>query len=156
MLDPGWIERYTPVGDPTHYLGRAHLLLLFMLRRYAAKILYELELHRTAVAPAAMASRYVERFTDAVGFRYAPEEYLVDVDEGFYCAQYLRAWFFDGRLTAWLRRRFGVEWWAEPAAGSALKALWADGQRRPADELVAGLDGTTLTPDPLLERILAW
>ncbi|HYS02790.1 MAG TPA: hypothetical protein VET82_10580 [Candidatus Eisenbacteria bacterium] len=156
MLDPGWIERYTPVGDPTHYLARAHLLLLFMLRRYSAKILYELELHRTAVVPAAMASRYVERFTDAVGFRYAPEEYLVDVDEGFYCAQYLRAWFFDGRLTAWLRRRFGAEWWAEPAAGSALKALWADGQRRPADELVAGLDGSTLTPEPLLERILAW
>ncbi|TMD03550.1 MAG: hypothetical protein E6J01_16110 [Chloroflexi bacterium] len=156
MLDPAWIERYTPVGDPTHYLARAHLLLLFMLRRYAAKILYELELHRTAAVPAAMASRYVERFTDAVGFRYAPEEYLVDVDEGFYCAQYLRAWFFDGRLTAWLRRRFGAEWWAEPAAGSALKALWADGQRRPADELVASLDGSPLTPEPLLERILAW
>jgi hypothetical protein len=157
MLDRGWIERFTPLGDAARYLARAHLMLLFMLRRYAAKILYERELHKAAEVPASMATRYVERFTDAVGFRYAPEEYLADVDEGYYCAQYLRAWFFDGRLTAWLRRRFGAEWWAEPAAGSALRQLWAEGQRRPADDLVASLDGggAELTPAPLLERIRA-
>lgn len=156
LLDPAWIDRYTPLpaGEASRYLGRAHLQLLFMLRRYAAKILYELELHQAPAVPATMATRYVDRFTDAVGFRYAPEEYLVDVDEGFYCAQYLRAWFFDGRLTDWLRRRFGPEWWAEPGAGATLKELWADGQRRPADELMAGLDGSQLTPEPLLERIL--
>lgn len=155
MLDRGWIERYTPLGDATRYLARAYLMLLFMLRRYAAKVLYELELHRSADVPSSMATRYVDRFSDAVGFRYAPEEYLADVDEGYYAAQYLRAWFFDGRLTAWLRRKFGAEWWAETAAGSALRGLWAEGQRLPADALVAELDGAgpTLTPAPLLERI---
>jgi len=157
MLDPAWLSRYTPLagGEASRYLGRANLQLLFMLRRYAAKILYELELHHGPAVPGTIASRYVDRLTDAVGFRYEPEEYLVDVDEGFYCAQYLRAWFFDGRLTAWLRRRFGTEWWAEPGAGATLRGLWADGQRLPADELLATLDGSQLTPEPILERILA-
>lgn len=157
MLDPGWIARYTvlPPNEIGRYLARAHLQLLFMLRRYAAKILYELELHRTPQVPSGIAARYVDRFTDAVGFRYEPEEFLVDVDEGFYAALYLRAWFFDGRLTAWLRRRFGAEWWAEVGAGATLRSLWADGQRLPAEELLATLDGSTLTPEPLLERILA-
>ncbi len=154
-LDGGWVRQFTllPAQESAHYLARVHLILLFMLRRYACKLLYELELHRVPEVPAAMAPRYAERFTDALGFRYDPAEYLADVDGGFYCAQYLRAWFFDGLLTANLRRRYGPEWWANEQAGAELAGLWAEGQRFPADVLAARWDGATLGPGPHRRRI---
>jgi hypothetical protein len=156
LMDDAWLAHYVSMraDERKRLVTKNHLSLLFMLRRYSCKLLYELEVHRTPEAGPDLAQRYVNLFGDALGFAYEPEEYLVDVDGGFYCSQYLRAWFFDGRLTAWLRSRHGAEWWAEERAGAALKALWAEGQRYPADVLVSRLDSNgTLTPGPLVERI---
>jgi hypothetical protein len=158
LIEDAWLGRHVslPADDRKRLVRKNHLILLFMLRRYASKLLYELELHRSPEVGPELAQRYADQFGDALGFIYEPEEYLVDVDSGFYCAEYLRAWFFDGRLTAWLRREHGHEWWMEERAGVALRSLWADGQRYPADVLAARLDGDgALDPAPLVKRIRA-
>ena len=47
-------------------------------------------------------------------------------------------------LRAHLRERFGERWFERRAAGDALRALWRDGQRLSAEELLAGLTGAEL------------
>jgi hypothetical protein len=70
--------------------------------------------------------------------------WLSDVDPFFYAASYLRAWAFETHLRAELRERFGELWFEEPAAGELLRSLWSEGQRRPAHELLADLNGAEL------------
>src|SRR5947207_3910449 len=106
-----------------------------MVRGYAAKILYEVEL-RAAEDPTTMRDRYVELLGDALKIEPAPQNYLFDVDSGFYVSSYLRAWAFEAKLRAYLREKFGYRWFATRDAGSLIRALWSEGQRMRADEQV--------------------
>ena len=69
---------------------------------------------------------------------------LADVDDGYYCACYLRAWALESHVRAHLTREHGEDWFARPAAGEELKRLWAQGQRLSAEELLAEVTGETL------------
>ncbi len=86
------------------------------LRRYAAKLAYELELHGGGGAGAAdtrtdgLAERYAELLGGALAIEWPTETYLADVDPGFYCACYLRAWALETHLRSHLRERFGPAW----------------------------------------------
>ncbi len=64
-------------------------------------------------------ARYAELLSDAIGVTYPPTDYLEDVDDGFYCTVYLRAWAFEAQLVDHLRTRFGRAWFADPRAGGA-------------------------------------
>jgi hypothetical protein len=119
-----------------------------MFRRYSARLLFEAELHASADVRGHQ-KRYADLLTAATGVRYAPEDYLFDVDDAFYCARYLRAWIFDAQLRGMLRDRWGEAWFRERAAGAKLVELWAQGQRYTAPELLAreglgGLDAAAL------------
>ena len=88
------------------------------LRRYAAKLAYELELHGgRARRCAEMPALYARLLGDAVGVDWPRANYLSDVDDGFYAANYLRAWAFETHLRGMLRERFGESWFAEPRGG---------------------------------------
>jgi hypothetical protein len=82
--------------------------------------------------------------SDAVGVPWPRESWLADVDEGFYAACYLRAWALEMRWREALRERFGEAWFDSPAAGEWLRALWRQGQRLDADELLAQTVGGDL------------
>jgi hypothetical protein len=88
---------------------------------------------------AAMADRYSELLGTAVGVAWPRETYLADVDPGFYCACYLRAWALETHLRRVLRDRFGVAWFDRPEAGELLKRLWREGQRMTPEELLGQL-----------------
>ena len=96
-------------------------------RRYCAKLLYELELHRSDNARS-KSKRYADLLTAYLGVRYNPADYLFDVDDGFYCARYLRAWAFEAQLRRHLedglRAGSGS---SAPEAGAPPQAAVVDG-----------------------------
>jgi hypothetical protein len=140
--DPEWLRRHLG-GEPDPELA-AHVraVRLLFLRRYAAKLGYELQLHGAARAPRELAAEYAARLSAAVGVPWPSATYLADVDPGFYAAAYLRAWALETHLRATLRARFGPAWFAEPEAGLFLRELWREGQRLDAVELLAEVTGS--------------
>jgi len=123
-----------------------------MLRRYATKLQYELELQRSP-EPEPLAARYADLFTDQLLVRYFPEEYLADVDDALYAAQYLRAWTFEAQLREYLKKEYDEEWFRAPRAGKFLRDLWREGQKYTADELVRFMGYDELDPEPMLAEI---
>ena len=110
---------------PDEFSQEGSAQLLYYVRRYSAKLLYEVELHETTdVAP--MRERYVELLGDALRIEPAGEDFLADVDAGFYASSYLRAWAFEAQLQAFLREEFGSDWFRRREAGSLLRELWAE------------------------------
>src|SRR6266516_6659289 len=102
--------------------------MLWIARRYSAKLLDELEFH-TAEDVTALRPRYVELLGDALKIEPSETDYLADIDSGFYVTEYLRSWAFEAQLRAYLRERFGNTWFAKREAGSLLRDLWSEGQR---------------------------
>jgi hypothetical protein len=129
-------------GDGVAAHGRA--TKLFFLRRYAAKIGYELELHGAGADLGSMPSRYAELLGEATRVAWPATTWLEDLDSGFYVACYLRAWALEAKWRAALAERFGEAWFTESAAGEWLVGLWRRGQRFRADELAAETIGVRL------------
>jgi hypothetical protein len=126
--------------------------LLWVVRRYAAKLLYEVEFHQTSDVTA-MRRRYVELLEDALKVAPSDTDYLADIDDGFYASQYLRAWAFEAQLRAYLRESFGNTWFARRDAGSLLRELWSEGQKPTADELLQEVTGDRIVLDAVADRI---
>ena len=143
--DPEWLRRRLGVEDDGALASYARANRLVYLRRYAAKFAYELELHGSGGQElGAMPERYAELLSAAVRVPWARQTFLSDVDPGFYCTAYLRAWALETHLRAHLRRQFGPAWFEDPEAGAALRALWHDGQRRSPEEMLRDLTGERL------------
>jgi hypothetical protein len=150
--EPEWLARRLDFARPDEFASEAAAGLLYFVRRYAAKFLYELELPAGA-ALEGMPSRYVERMYDALKIEPAPVDYLADVDAGFYSSSYLRAWAFESLLRGFLREEFGRAWFTRPEAGFLLRELWSEGQRPTADELIDDVMGARLDLEAVSERI---
>ena len=160
-LDGEWLGRYTELGQGGRrgQNGQVRDLLfelavseLHLLRRYAAKLGYEIALHRSDYGEA-MADEYAERLTEATGFRYSGEDYLTDVDSGFYAGRYLRAWQLEAALARMLVEGFGTDWFRNPRAGVVVRDLMRRGQADPAERLAADLGLAALSFAPVLERL---
>ncbi len=134
--DPFWLSEALG-GDSDPVVSHVRAVKLYFLRRYAAKISYELELHGEAADLERMPARYAELLGEATGITWSEELWLDDVDRGFYVASYLRAWALEAQWRRHLRESFGDRWFAEPAAGEWLAGLWSGGQRLRADQLLA-------------------
>jgi hypothetical protein len=140
---PAWLTRLLGEEEARELGWEGAVQKLYFVRRYCAKLQYELELH-AASDLTQMPARYVELQRKATLIEPSPTDYLRDVDEGFYCTSYLRAWAFEARVRAHLCKRFGPHWFAKPEAGELLRELWSQGQRLSADELAQELDGSCL------------
>jgi hypothetical protein len=150
--DPVWLERRLDFPRPYEFAAEGAVQLLWVVRRYCAKLLYELEFH-TADDPAPLQSRYVELLAGATKVEPAAADYLGDIDDGFYASEYLRAWAFEAQLRAHLRERFGNAWFARREAGSLLRELWSEGQKPTADELLREVTGETLDLSAVGDRV---
>jgi hypothetical protein len=150
--DPAWLRAHLGVHDPDDTLAaHARATRLIYLRRYAAKLSYELDVHRPDPPDdATLRERYATLLGHAARVRWPRETYLADLDPGFYVAAYLRAWALETHLRAYLRERFGERWFAQREAGDALRTLWRDGQRLSAEELLGELTGAELDFGALL------
>ncbi len=139
-------------SDYAAFLAHHALFELYMLRRYAAKIDYELMLHRGAELGGKDAA-YREKLSAATGVEYPQVSYLDDVDPFFYCANYLRAWMLQAQMSEVLKTRFGRRWWANSNSGGFLAEIWRDGQRHDGDSLSRHLGYEKLTTEPLEAQI---
>jgi hypothetical protein len=151
-IDPVWLDRRLGFPRPYEFAAEGATQLLWIVRRYCAKLLYELEFH-TAEDLTALRPRYVELLSDATKVEPAGTDYLNDIDDGFYASQYLRAWALEAQLRAYLRERFGNAWFSQREAGSLLRELWAEGQKPTADELLHEVSGETLELAAVGDRI---
>jgi hypothetical protein len=147
MHDFRWLDRHLGISQPLELFHLAGFHKLYFLRRYGSKLIYEQELHR-ADDPSDVAPLYDELLTRNLGAAYGTESYLTDVDDGFYCAQYLRAWIFEAQHRKFLQREFDEEWFRNEKAGRFLIDLWRDGQRHPVEKLAQfmGYEGLDIQP----------
>ena len=148
--DPAWLERRLGVDDPAPIVEHARASKLVFLRRYCAKLGYELELQGEGSAHG-LDELYARRLSEAVHVDWPAATWLSDVDAFFYVAAYLRAWALETHLRRELRDRFGELWFEDRRAGELLRELWKPGQREPAHELLRRLTGAELDFSALLD-----
>jgi hypothetical protein len=150
--EPGWLNRMLDFPRADEFKRESSAEHLYFLRRYCAKLLYELGFHGGA-DPADLQSLYVELLSDAVKVEPSTTDYLADLDPGFYASCYLRSWAFEAQLRDHLKQRFGTTWFARRDAGSFLRELWSEGQRLSAEEMLAEVTGSKLEMESVAERI---
>jgi hypothetical protein len=151
-IEPAWLERRLDVPRPHEFAAEGATQLLWLLRRYCAKLLYELEFHQ-APDVTTMRPRYVELLEDALKVAPSDTDYLADIDDGFYASSYLRAWAFEAQLRAYLREKFGNAWFARRDAGSLIRELWSEGQKPTADEILEDVTGGRLELEAAADRV---
>jgi len=150
-IDRGWLGHYTPLAGLDDLVFELAVNELYMLRRYAAKLGYELWLHRSDLGQPG--PEYAQRLTDATLVRYPEEDALLDVDPAFYSARYLRAWQLEGTWAEVFQERYDEDWWRNPAAGTLVDDLMSRGQADGADAFAAAVD-RTLSFAPAVQRLV--
>jgi hypothetical protein len=150
VQDSAWLNRRLDVPRPAEFVSESATGLLYLVRRYCAKVLYELELHE-APDPAPLRPRYVEILADALKIEPSATDYLADVDAGFYSTEYVRAWAFEAQLKRFFREKFGNAWFTRRDAGSLLRELWSEGQRPTADEILKELTSAEIELEAVTE-----
>jgi hypothetical protein len=139
--NPVWLEHVLEAEGGEAAVEHARAARLMFLRRYSAKIAYEVELHGPEADLDTMPDRYAELLGERIGVEWPRDTWLSDVDSGFYVACYLRAWALEVDWRRELGERFGAEWFGSGEAGEWLRGLWARGQRLDADRLLAEVSG---------------
>jgi hypothetical protein len=75
------------------------------------------------------------------------------MDEGFYSADYLRAWIRAAQVRAHLRETVGERWWREPATGELLRSLFVRGTRPSSEDVAAEIGFDPLDTTPLVTEL---
>ncbi len=158
IQDRGWLLRYTEVGSGNvdDFLRLAGFEELHYIRRYCAKLIYEVQAYGGAVSWDSLPDLYVETLTAATNFQYRTADAFVDFDPRYYSTRYLRAWQLQALLNESLVTRFDIDWYRNPSAGPwMISDLWSEGQRESAEEIASriGANGEKLSFAPLLRNI---
>jgi hypothetical protein len=151
LTEEAWARQRLASNLLERYLWQQRVLRLFMVRRYAAKLRYELDLHTQGLEGAPEAyKRHLDR---VLVFANPREFYLTDLDDAFYAANYLRAWALEALLRGQLKERFGTLWWQRREAGAWLKELWEHGQAFTAEQLAERV-GSRFSVEPLQRELI--
>jgi len=153
--EPAWHEVHFGLSaEQARENAEATVFLeLYLFRRYAAKLHFELEFWSRFGADGGTPDGYSERLLEATGVRYRPDGYLADMDAGFYSADYLRAWIRSAQLRTYLLRELGEDWWQSRETGDRLRALFREGTRPTSEEVAERLGFEPLDTGPLLEEL---
>ena len=156
LHDDGWLARYTALGRTrvAEYRRAAAFEELQFLRRYCAKLLYELQLYGGDTSWSSLPDAYVDTLSSATTFRYRTADAFVDVDPRFYSARYLRAWQLQAGLREVLVSQFDDDWYRNPRAGPwIVRDLFGEGQRELASEMAERVGAEPLSFDPVIRGI---
>jgi hypothetical protein len=153
--EPGWHAEHFGLDDAVaaERADATRFLDAFLFRRYTAKLRYELELWSDFEHASAYADTYERRVSDASGFRYPRAGFLADMDDGFYSADYLRAWIRAAQVRAALRARIGDDWWRRSETGNFLRELFAQGTRPSSEEVAQAVGFDPLDTSPLIGEL---
>ncbi len=153
--EPEWHELYFGLS-PEQAAENAEatvFLEALLYRRYEAKLRFELGFWSAFDGGEGDSSVYEEYLTDATGVRYRRDNYLADMDEGFYSADYLRAWIRSAQLRSHLVREIGDDWWRSPQTGELLRALFTEGTKPTSEQVAGRLGFDPLDCGPLLHEL---
>ncbi|MCX6900294.1 MAG: hypothetical protein NT105_16555 [Verrucomicrobia bacterium] len=156
-LDALWLEETLHMSRKLAERIRYYRVLcdLYMYRRYIAKLQAEFAFfcqhEDKGQASLSNGKTYAQTLTEYTGFIYQPGGYLFDMDEGFYSADYLRAWVGEAQLADYLQRNFSERWWADKRAGKFLVDLWRSASTQEAEQVLGGL-GCPALDTACLER----
>lgn len=153
--EPGWHAEYFDLLDEEAATNAEATTFLeaLLYRRYAAKLLFELEFWGRFQEDGGTPAGYSERLGDATGVRYRSDGHLADMDAGFYSADYLRAWIRSAQLREHLSREIGEDWWRSPETGDRLRALFNEGTRPSSEEIAARIGFDPLDVGPLVSEL---
>lgn len=153
LLDDRYLREAFHI-DPSSELRRlAAIEKCSVVRRHVGKLRYEEALHSGRLSLGSAPAAYVEELEGATMVRYPRSDALSDLDDGFYVADYLRAWALEVLVREHLKTRFGNRWWSSRAAGALLRELWATGSEYSADEIAAELGLGPICFEPLADDL---
>jgi len=155
--EPAWHVEHFGLSDEDAATNAESTTFLeaLLYRRYAAKLVFELEFWARFGQDGGTPDGYSERLSDATGVFYRADGYLADMDAGFYSADYLRAWIRSAQLREHLSREVGPEWWRSPETGDRLRALFNEGTRPSSEEIAARIGFDPLDTGPLVSELSA-
>ncbi|MBA3718666.1 MAG: hypothetical protein H0W87_10630 [Actinobacteria bacterium] len=153
--EPGWHERYFGLSaeQAAENAEATVFLEALLFRRYTAKLHFELDFWSRFAEDGGTPDGYSERLTEATGVTYRPDNYLADMDAGFYSADYLRAWIRCAQLRKHLIGLAGEEWWRSPVTGDLLRELFREGTKPSSEEIAARIGFDPLDTAPLVEEL---
>jgi hypothetical protein len=153
--EPAWHAEHFSLSDEEAAENAEATVFLeaLLFRRYAAKLRFELDFWGRYAEHGSTSEGYSEHLTEATGIRYPSENYLSDMDSGFYSADYLRAWIRSAQLRRYLVREVGEDWWRRPETGERLRELWREGTRPTSEEIAARIGYEPLDTAPLLHEL---
>ena len=153
--EPGWHAEHFGLSDTQAQENAEATTFLeaLLFRRYTAKLQFELEFWGRFPADGGTSGGYSERLTAATGIHYPSENFLSDMDSGFYSADYLRAWIRSAQLRRHLVAEIGENWWRRPETGERLRELFLEGTRPTSEEIAARIGVDPLDTAPLLHEL---
>jgi hypothetical protein len=153
--EPEWHQLYFGLSpEQAHENAEATTFLEALLyRRYEAKLRFELDFWSRFNGDGGDAEVYERLLTEATGIRYKKDNYLSDMDAGFYSADYLRAWIRSAQLRDYLVREVGSDWWRNPKTGVLLIDLFREGTKPTSEEIATRLGFDAFDTKPLLHEI---
>jgi hypothetical protein len=153
--EPEWHELYFGLSpEQARENAEATVFLEALLyRRYEAKLRFELDFWSRFDTDGGDDEVYERLLTEATGVRYRRDNYLADMDAGFYSADYLRAWIRSAQLRQHLVNEIGPDWWRNTQTGELLRELFQEGTKPSSEQIAARLGFDPFDCGPLLHEI---
>ncbi len=151
FLSPEWLEDFLRIENTRGVIRYLLTMKFYMLRRYSGKEIYETKFHDGSSIEG-KDKIYEDILSSATMFKYTPERYLSDLDEGFYVSSYLRAWLFESQLKQFFEEKYGPRWYADKKVGDLLKEMWYYGQKYDVDEILNQLGLGKLSIEPIINQ----
>jgi hypothetical protein len=153
--EPGWHAHYFGLSDEEAEENAEATVFLeaVLFRRYAAKLRFELGFWSDFGDAGLESDDYAQRLTTATGMTYSADGHLVDMDAGFYSADYLRAWIRHAQLRAHLVDELGESWWHDRRTGEILRNLFTEGTRPTSEDIAARLGYEPFDTAPLVAEL---
>lgn len=144
VFNPEFLTTYLNVSSFTgnKIKSQAYFVNLMMLRRYLGKFFYEYQMFSgKGQGPSASGGPllYKKHLGATTGFIYKRENWLSDMDSGFYSADYLRAWIASTQIEDYLVEKFGKRWFINKKAGEFLLKQYARGVTDEVEDVVSRL-----------------
>lgn len=149
-LNPEWLEDLLGISESRDVVEYQRFRKLLFLRLYAARFLFEMELHESGGYEVDELKASYRQWTEkALGVPTFGSGFLADLENPFYGTAFLRAWIFEAELRQNIEERFGRRWYSRPAAGNFLKDLWGFGTRYNVEQLAKQIRWMDLDLEPL-------
>jgi oligoendopeptidase F len=164
--DANFLRKFSSLSEDKikEFLEKARFHNLLMLRRYCAKLIYELKFYKEDLRKLDdefeplqetyedKGDMYVDILSKATNMKYFPVSYILDFDSGLYSAEYLKAWIFEPQLRDHLKKEYGDLWFEKEDAGNFLRKMFSSAQKYYPEELAKHIGDLGLDESHLIRE----